>query len=66
LGEERQPMLFWGAIGMAPRLRLSTDTLFAEVETSVAFPTMRYRIEGGREVMNWVSPGAQVHLGVRF
>ena len=66
VGEERQPMLLWGALGIAPRLRFSTDTLFAEIEPSVAFPTMRYRIQGGREVMNWISPGAQVHLGVRF
>jgi hypothetical protein len=66
LGEERQPARFWGAFGIAPRLRLSTDELFAEVEPSVAFPTMRYRIQGGREIMNWISASTQIHLGVRF
>ncbi|MBN2194104.1 MAG: hypothetical protein JW751_14910 [Polyangiaceae bacterium] len=66
VGGERQPARFWGALGFAPRLRLSTHTLFAEVEPSVAFPTMRYRIQGGREIMDWVSVGTQVRLGVRF
>jgi hypothetical protein len=66
VGGERQPERFWGAFGFAPRLRFSTDTLFAEIEPSVAFPTMRYRIQGGREVMDWISWGAQIRLGVRF
>jgi hypothetical protein len=66
VGEERQPERFWGAFGIAPRLRLSTDTLFSEIEPSVAFPTMRYRIQGGREIISWIAPGAQIRLGVRF
>jgi hypothetical protein len=66
VGEEPSPERFWGAAGLAPRLRLSTDTLFTEVEPSVAFPLMRYRIQGGREIMNWVAPSAQIRLGVRF
>ena len=66
VGEQRQPERFWGAFGFAPRLRLSTDTLFAELEPSVAFPTMRYKIQGGREIMNWIAPGAGIRLGVRF
>jgi len=66
VGGESQPDRFWGAFGFAPRLRLSSDTLFAEVEPAVAFPVMRYRIQGGREIMNWIFAGAQIRLGVRF
>ncbi len=66
VGDDRQPDRFWGAAGVAPRLRLAADTLFAEIEPSVAFPIMRYRIQGGREIMNWIAAGAQIRLGVRF
>jgi len=66
VGEDKQPERFWGAPGVAPRLRLSSAALFAEVEPSVAFPVMRYRIQGGREIMSWIAPGAQIRLGVRF
>ncbi len=66
VGGENQGNRFWGAMGFAPRLRLASDTLFAEIEPSVAFPAMRYRIEGGREVISWVAPEAQARLGARF
>ncbi len=63
---QRQPDRLWAALGIAPRLRLSSPTLFAEAEPSVGFPIMRYRIQGGREIMNWFAVGAQIRLGVRF
>lgn len=63
---EREAQRFWTAIGIAARLRLASGTLFAEIEPSVAFPLMRYRIQGGREIIAGIAPGAQLRLGVRF
>jgi hypothetical protein len=64
---------FWGALGIAPRLRAQYRAFFAEFEPSLVFPTMRHQSnwEGGEsedreDYVNWIALGTQLTLGAHF